>query len=255
MTRRAQHTAAALAAAVLACAATPNLAAAGMLISPVVVEVDPDKTAAVVRITNQSQEPTSIRVRALSWGHRDGRDIFEETADVIVSPPMATIAPGATQVLRVGERTRTGNVERAFRVVIEQVPADDSPQGVRMAMRLDLPMYSGRKGSAAPRLQWRGLVDRDGFVTIEAHNTGATHESVTEVSAPGAGVEPLTLAGSKGVVLPGGAKRWKLGRVEALMAANEGAGPIRVSNPSRSLTILVRTAHGESRQTIALETP
>ncbi len=89
------------AAAILAMILTGRAAAAQALsVLPVNIFLPPGQKATTLTVTNQGKSETAIQVRAYAWNQPDGEDQLTTSDMVVVSPPLATIAPGATQVVR-----------------------------------------------------------------------------------------------------------------------------------------------------------
>ena len=121
-----------------AAAATP--AAAGTLeVNPVLLEISANRRTATVTLRNQEAVPVTVRAYPLEWRQAGDGEAYAETSAVIVSPPVFTIAPGATQLIRVGLRSPSGD-RRAYRLIVEEVPDARPTNGIRVALRLNLPL-------------------------------------------------------------------------------------------------------------------
>src|SRR5688572_3843038 len=92
-------------------------ASAGKLqVNPVLVELSADRRTGSITIRNEESEPVTIRAYSLAWSQAGGENVYQETTDVIVSPPVIVLAPGATQVIRVGLRN-PGAAGKAYRLI------------------------------------------------------------------------------------------------------------------------------------------
>jgi len=97
-------------------------ASAGSLkINPVHINLPAANKSVSLKMTNGAAANVSVRVLTYGWTQVDGRDVYTPTNNVIVSPPIFTIAPGATQLVRVGLRTPASSPQ-AYRLVVEEVP-------------------------------------------------------------------------------------------------------------------------------------
>ena len=149
-------------------------------VNPVNLAIPPERVTTSASLTNSASEPVSVRVVAYRWTQVDGADLRQETGNVIVSPPIFTLEPGATQLVRVGlKERRPGD---AYRVVFEEIPRE-RPEGnvVQVALRLDLPMHVEAAGGAS-ELAWQAWRDGSGAVTLEATNFGNRHQRVLAIS-------------------------------------------------------------------------
>ncbi len=71
-----------------------------LTVLPVHVQIPQGQKAATLSVTNAGSAETSIQIRAYAWSQPNGDDQLTSTDAVVVSPPIATIAPGATQIIR-----------------------------------------------------------------------------------------------------------------------------------------------------------
>lgn len=197
----------------LSCAVIPlrgTAFASSFQIDPVKIDLEADKATATLRIVNNGDRPTSVRISALSWTQKNSEDVYSETDEIVASPPIATILPHKTQIIRLGQRERTAGEERAYRIIVEEIPQPSpSGTGIDMALRFNLPMYVAGARRAYADLSWTAWLEKDGKVTVEAVNKGDTHVKLLELGW-GAGNGSVTLAGSTGVILAKGSKRWSI---------------------------------------------
>jgi len=186
-------------------------ASAGTLqVNPVLVEINADRRTASVTVRNEEAVPVTIRAYALAWNQADGQDNYEETGEVIVSPPVATIAPGASQLVRVGLRA-PANGARAYRLVIEEVPEANPGGGIRVALRLNLPLYVQTAPGDVAQLRWSAQRHPDGGWSFEATNSGTGYARLGPDAARAATGVRFDDNVHFGTVLPGSTRRWRVG--------------------------------------------
>jgi fimbrial chaperone protein len=208
-------------------------AASSIFIDPIRVELSQDRKIGAIRVVNQDGAPVSIRVSALKWEQKDGQDVHADTSDVIASPPIFTIPPNGTQLLRVGLRGGTASAFKAYRLIVEEIPAPaEESDGVRVTLRLNLPVYAAPvKGRGEP-LRWALAQDNAGMRPVQVR-------TIRAVTATG---KPVVLSSAMGVVLPGSMRRWV---VDA---------PIR-PNKDATLRAIAGTDAGEQPFTIPAQHP
>lgn len=198
----------------LACAAAlawGELASAGTLqVNPVLLEIDAGRRSATVTIRNEESAPITIRAHVLEWRQADGEEVYTETRAVIVSPPIFTIAPGATQLVRVGLRSPSGTPQ-AYRLIVEEVPEASPAGGIRVALRLNLPLYASVPVGDAGALRWSAARTPDGGWTIEATNPGSGYVRLGPALVETATGIRFTDTTAFGTVLPGATRRWTIG--------------------------------------------
>lgn len=124
-------------------------------ITPVLVELSPARRIVSVAVTNPSDRAVTFQSDVLAWSQPDGKDRFEETDDLMVVPPIASIAAGASQIFRITPRTPPGPQERAYRLILEDVTAETAVSAnaatVNIRVRHSLPVFvspSGKPGTA-----------------------------------------------------------------------------------------------------------
>ena len=197
------------AALLLAAPALP--ASAGTLqINPVLVEIGSGRRTATVSLRNQETNPVTIRAYALGWRQTGGEDVYEESAAVIVSPPIFTIPAGGTQLIRVGLRSPSA-APQAYRLIIEEVPEANPGGGIRVALRLNLPLYSAIEAGDAAALRWSARQLPDGGWLVEAVNPGAGYVRLDSRAAATATGLQFGDDVNFGTLLPGATRRWRIG--------------------------------------------
>ena len=209
-------------------------------VDPVSIELVPGRRTTEVNVTNQGDQPVAIRVHLYRWTQQEGEDVYSETNELIASPPIFTLPANGRQLIRVGPRS--GSVEGAFRVILEEIPGpanDDS--GIRVTLRINLPLYVISDRRSRPSLTWSAWRNRNGEVNVEARNDGTLHSQIISIIAAGPNGQDTDLSSQMGVVLPsGGTKRWNVGTMPGLTV---GSG----------LNLIIRNGNGEvSRSQISL---
>lgn len=211
---------------------------ASFQVNPVQIVLPSDRRSASIKITNSDAAPVAISVTALAWTQIDGRDVHVETSNVIASPPIFTIPPGKSQLVRIGLKDRGG--PRAYRVVLEEIPSEERVAGqVRVLLRLDLPLYLLPKAGGTPELRWSAWRDGAGDLFIKGQNFGPVHGQVVELAAEQDGSRTV-LSQQMGVVLPGSARIWKIA----------GDPDLQVGAP---FVLQVRSPASETQTRIVLE--
>ncbi len=188
--------------------ATAPAHAGTLQVNPVLVEISTDRRTATISIRNQESTPVTIRAFPLAWAQAADGDSYSDTNQVIVSPPVATIAPGAVQLVRVGLRQASA-APQAYRLIIEEVPEATPSAGIRVALRLNLPIYSMMAAGDPQALRWsaRRLPDRSWQIEAENPGTGYVRLGADDaLAATGLAVDNSV---NFGTLLPGSRRRWQ----------------------------------------------
>jgi fimbrial chaperone protein len=225
----------AFAAAAMLCIAPLPAVASTLRVDPIKVEISAERKIASIRVQNVDSAPVSVRAYCMAWSQAAGEDRYEESDALIVSPPVASIAPGTTQIVRVGFRPGAA-LRGAYRLIVEEIPSADPGGGVHVALRLNLPLYVNIASRPASELHWRGFQRPDKTFVIEATNPtdGYVRAEVVDIAAA-TGLRPSSISGF-GVVLPNSKRQWVVGaapeiadrtRFETLLRAASPDGPPR----------------------------
>jgi fimbrial chaperone protein len=195
-------------------AACPACPASTFSIAPIRVELDESHGTEALTVRNESDAAVVLQARALSWAQDGGVDSFTDTRDVIVTPPVLTLAPQTTQIIRVAlRRPADASVELSYRLFLQEVPqaAPQAEQGLLVALRLSLPIFVA-PSTAQPNAQvnWTSHWHDDGSLGIEAHNPGTAHLQLVNVQlAFGTGL-PGVEVGAARYLLPGARASWSV---------------------------------------------
>jgi fimbrial chaperone protein len=217
----------------------PGLARAqGLTVLPVNIEMPAGQMTTTMTVINNGTTETSVQIRALAWTQSDGNEQLTASDEVMASPPIATIAPGATQVVRlVLSKAPTGK-EATYRLLLDQIPPVAAPGTVRLALRLSIPIFAQPETRALPHVVYH-IESGGGTTTLVAVNDGARHDTVRDVKlvSPGGGTN--TAAAGSPYVLSGSTRRWVIatsGRAPALgdsvqLTGLTDTGPLDVAVP------------------------
>jgi len=180
-------------------------AAHGFQVRPVRVDFSNRATATQLMVHNPTPRPLLLQAEVFEWAQLDAQDTLRPTQALIVNPPIVEIAPGASQVVRVGMRgPLEAGVERSFRIWLTQVATPElADSGVQLLMRVSLPVFVTGAGTPGPQPHWRHTGD-----ALELRNAGARHlqvRALTMVAEDGrrAALGPC-------YALPAGLCRWPL---------------------------------------------
>ncbi len=126
------------------------------------------------------------------------------------SPPLATIAPRATHIVRLVLRLPPQGREATYRLLLDQIPPPAAPGTVRIALRLSIPVLAELAIRVAPHVQFH--IERDtGQAWLVAFNDGGRHEAIRDIAlttSEGSGLQ--TEANVSPYVLAGATCRWRI---------------------------------------------
>jgi len=168
------------AAAVILLLAGPAATAQSLAVLPVNILFSPGQKASSLTVTNKATSETAIQIRAFAWAQKDDGDQLTESDAVVLSPPLATIAPGASQVVRLILRKLPQGREATYRILIDQIPPPAEPGMVHMVLRMSIPIFAEPPTRAVPHVQFHLEIDAEKLVLVGI-NDGLSHEVIRDV--------------------------------------------------------------------------
>jgi fimbrial chaperone protein len=154
--------------------------AQALSVLPVNIFFTPGQRATSLTVTNQGKSETAIQIRAFAWNQPDGNDKLTASNEVVASPPIATIAPGATQVVRLILRQSPQGREATYRILVDQIPPPAEPGVVHIVLRLSIPIFVQPAVKAFPDVQFH-LEINAGQLYLVGFNAGNLHESIRDI--------------------------------------------------------------------------
>ncbi|WP_312074703.1 MULTISPECIES: molecular chaperone [Acinetobacter] len=189
--------------------------AAGFSVSPIKVNLTPENNKVMsLRVHNSSNELVALQAEVMGWNQKDGKDLYEsKTREILVTPPIFTVPPGETQIIRVGLRRPLDlKQELSYRLFLQELPPPipNKFQGLQMVMRMSLPVFvAPATGQASSDLSWRIHQVNKGNLILESHNRGNGHAQVTELRLKLPNGQELVQTGNT-YLLPGSKQEWSI---------------------------------------------
>jgi fimbrial chaperone protein len=220
-------------------AVTKLAIAASFSISPLGLSIPSRDSSASIVAQNTGSASVVIQVKAMAWRQSDGKDVRDDTRDLVVNPPLFKLGPGEQQLVRIASRSGPpADVERAYRVVFTEVPppaALRTESGFRLALAMDIPVYIEPATRANPTtVRWQA--ERvDGGVRVTAENLGNVHNRFVE--AEFAAASRILQKTGVIVVLPRSSRAFDLPAVPPgttaiyLSAEDDARAPVSVEIP------------------------
>jgi fimbrial chaperone protein len=190
--------------------AAPAARAQALSVLPVIIQMAPGQRAAALTLVNQGSVQSAVQIRTFVWSQPGGHDQLTPSDELLASPPLATIPPGGTQIVRLALRQPPQGHEATYRILIDQIPPPAEPGVVRVTLRLSLPIFAEGETRVAPHLQFH--IERDaGQSYLVALNDGSRHETLRDITLTTSDGNKLTTeAHASPYVLAGATRRWRL---------------------------------------------
>jgi fimbrial chaperone protein len=195
-------------------AGVPGAWAGSFQVNPVRIDLTPEARIATVTVTNNGTDSVVVQTRVATWSQHDNKDDYQSSNTLIATPPIATIAPGASQIVRVGLRGQSdAKKELAYRLFVQEVPPPPKPgfKGLQVALRIGIPVFiAPQHGTAKPDIDWKVQRTADGRIEITARNIGLGHVRVDAIRIFGGTGQSIAAESQLMYVLPGHSRTWTL---------------------------------------------
>jgi fimbrial chaperone protein len=189
-----------------------SLAHAGSFsVNPVRVTLSANQTVAAITVKNEGTEPTVVQLETSRWTQQDGADVLTPSTEVLATPPILTIPPGGTRIVRVGlRRAPDEQREITYRLFLREVPPPQAlAQALRVALLISMPIFVVPSKAPAPKVEWRATRTADGQIRVQARNSGNAHVQLGQLdialAATGAAVATKNMSE---YVLPDNQRTW-----------------------------------------------
>ena len=210
--RRTMGRMAALAVACALLALCDGALAGSFQVNPVRLDLSSKATTAALSVRNTGTEPVVVQINVDGWTQDDGKDVYNPTREVLVTPTVVTIPPSAERIIRLGlRRAADPKLELSYRLFLQEVPPPPKPgfQGLIVALRVGLPVFvQPAQAEAAPRVAWSAKALPDNKLEITAANEGNGHLQLSEFALSAGGNDAVGSHTGLTYVLPGQRRSW-----------------------------------------------
>jgi fimbrial chaperone protein len=194
--------------------AVPPVEAGQFSVSPVRIYMGPRDRATSITITNDGKEELVMQADINEWKQLpNGEDELKPSEELIVSPPIIKLAPGARQVVRLARLKPTPVADQlTYRVFIREIvearPADKGLE-VQIALVFSLPIFITAP-TAKNALACSAHRQAADVVKVECSNGGNAYALPREFALVGAGGQKVASLESGAYLLPGVRRSFEL---------------------------------------------
>jgi fimbrial chaperone protein len=194
--------------------------AAGLQVSPILLEFGATDTAQILWLANSSSTPLRAQVRVQRWSQSTGEEFLEPSRELVASPPLLEIAPGERQRVRLVRLDSTPpDQEQSYRLLIDELPSDldaASAPGLQFLLQYSLPVFVGTAALPAvpevgqgPVLEAELLLLQGQAAVLRVRNTGKRRARLSDLilESPDGSASVLA-SGLLGYVLAGQQMQW-----------------------------------------------
>ena len=160
-------------------------------------------------LANSGDAPVAAQIRVYVWTQENGEDHLEPADDLMVSPAIVEIPAAGEQLIRLVRPDATAPArERAYRVVVDELPGDTNTaeNAVAVRMRFLIPAFIRAADPAPTDLQCRIATN-----TLVCENRGGRAAQLGATDLLDAAGKTLQVTpGLLGYVLAGSSRSWPL---------------------------------------------
>lgn len=192
-------------------AASAAGSAASLQVTPVSLDVPAPTAATTITLNNPGNIPLKAQVRVFKWLIVNGEEHLDPTADVVASPPVASLQPKTDYVVRV-VRTSKAPVaaEETYRLVIDEIPdrTNQPKNTIAMAFRYSVPVFFTPNGGGNASLAW-ATHTVNGKTYLSATNSGSRRVRIADLKVSDDKGRSVVIAkGLAGYVLARSSMSW-----------------------------------------------
>lgn len=157
-------------------------------VSPIRLEFDQRIKTGSVTVNNESdKEQLTVQMRAFLWTQdAQGKDVYEESKDLLFFPRIATINANESRVIRAGFEHPLTDAEKTYRLFIEEIPEprkDAQGAQISVTVRFGVPVFVKPQSAQTHQGEITSIVVEKGQLLVTVKNTGNSHFLMTGITA------------------------------------------------------------------------
>jgi len=212
-------------------------------VKPVRIELSARQLRTTIQIQNLGEESATIQAHVVAWNAEGAEEVLSDNDEILLNPPIFTVAAGHPQFLRLGLRhPQPDTREGTYRLILEEVPRAAKPgfNGINTLLRISVPIFVNPRVSS-PQLAWTLQRTSDQELLLSVQNRGNAHVQIQTLAVTGEAPGPGFVQGTTTYVLQNARKQWVIRNGELA-----GAGKLRLR---------AQTDNGEIREDLVPDRP
>jgi fimbrial chaperone protein len=153
---------------------------------PVRLSLDDNSKTTVLKIVNEGDEKVTIQLDAKGWQQDEtGKDVYEETQDIVFFPRIVQIEKGKERVIRIGYTGKPDTTEKTYRLIMQELPVEKAGEmRLRLTLTLTIPIFvKPKKEIQEWSAEEAGLSEES--LKVKVSNSGNSHIIVSRIKASG----------------------------------------------------------------------
>lgn len=216
---------------------------ATMLIDKIRVNLSASQQIDSIKISNPDKtHKLIVNITPKQWTQKDGKDNYAQTKEILIAPPIATIKPESSQIIRIAlRRPIDPQQELAYRLYFREIQPFDrekaNNKGVIFRMQFSVPVFIAPQAAISQKLIWRVSREKSGIL-ITLQNLGNNHVQIKNFSLKAEGQDkPLINMNLASYLLPGQTGKW----------------PIKGNFNTAKIILIASTDQGDFTETLPLK--
>ncbi len=182
--------------------------AGSFAVDPVRIELSASQPTAVIHVKNTGSAPVTVQLSPMAWSQPEGKDRLMPTRELLATPQIFSLKPGATQLVRVGAlRKCDPEIELPYRLLLEEIPPPPPPdfKGLQVALSISMPVFLQPQKLAVASIRARLIETPDQGLRLRLSNVGTKATRLHDISLHYADqpAQPVISYSSGVYVLPG----------------------------------------------------
>lgn len=163
-----------------------------------------------LRVHNNTDRPMTLQLKAQRWQQQDGDDIYADTRDLLLLPPLFTIGAQQSDTVRIGLRkVPDEHTELSYQLYLHELASSQSADSTLNTVNVPV-FIEPASGSAMHELEWVTTLTVEGERVLSVVNHGNGHAKITKLQ----GIHPEHALNQSinNYVLPGARLSWVVSR-------------------------------------------
>jgi fimbrial chaperone protein len=173
--------------------------AADFQIQPTTLDLGGSVKSGAFSVINNGNEKIDFQISVKEWSQdASGKDVYEDTKDVIFFPKIMSVEPFGQRAIRIGLKTPPSKMEKTYRLFVEEIPTPKKTPDVKLkgniqagltiAFRFATPIFvkpiQPQESYVIERVEMS-----KGTVKAIVKNTGNVHVKLRAVTFSGKGAD------------------------------------------------------------------
>lgn len=158
--------------------------AASLQIVPIRLQLLPNQKTASISINNEALTPVTLQLKIMKWTHVNGKDVYEDTKNILVTPPIVSIQPQQKQIVRLGALTLPDPKKgETYRLIIKEVPSPtlEPTIGIQTLLEVRVPVVIAPLAPSKPQVVWAANHVGEKKLNVKWENTGESYISFRNI--------------------------------------------------------------------------